>query len=1669
MVTTNEISNTQKSKLSESPNNVQDSILQAKMAFLSKLLGLTDPIEIARITYEHLRSLMPCDAGAILLYFSDDPKAQMENIYSFDTDESGVCHINENREPIVLKSDTSMGIVLQTGQEIIIFRDDTESELQNHKDYNITGFNSRISRSLTFWPLMIHGKILGVFTVQSYKPNAYEIDDLSILRSTADALSLALANARAAEALKISESRYQSFYVDAQVGLFRTRFSDGKIIDCNNRFAEVLGYVSKEECIEHWVASEHYVEPGTRERMLAELKAKGEFRNFEVQISGKGDTLQWVRYSGKLYPEKGVIEGLAVTITEEKHAQQRLSKINECFLNFSPNPLENIQSLTALCGDMLGASCAIYNRLEKGMLCSIGKWNTPEDFSPVSSPDGHICYDVIKRGVDDSYIVQDLPHSKYAVTDPNIAKYSLQTYIGNAVKCDGKCIGSLCVVYQNDTHINDAQLRALSIVASAIGIEEQRRKAQAESSLFKLGIERSNEAIYLTDEENRIVYTNPAFEKIFGYSKEEIIFQTPALIEADNSDQETNEKFRNSLRDKDVVLCEIVNKTKDGELINIAASVNPLLDDDGDIIGSLVIGHNVTERNKAATQLRIEKAYLERLFESAPEAIVVVDNCSKIMQVNSEFTKMFGYSPDEAIGRCVDDLVAPGTTHESAFGLTIKVAGGENISVEDVRYRKDGTPVYVSILATPIVADGGQIAVYGIYRDITLRKKAEEALRQNERFLNNVFDGIQDGISVLDANFNIVHVNKAMEKLFPSMAPLAGKKCYQVYNQRTEPCNECCAVKVIKECAPQFKQVNFPGQDGCYKWLEISSHPLIDKNGNVTEIIEFVRDVTEKKKNEELLTARTEFLSKLVGLSEASEIANLVFQHMRQFMTIDAGGLVMSWANDDKYELVYSIDTDENGEQKIVKNREMLDLNHESRTFRVLVEGEKEIRHRTEKEQQEAIQTNKGITAFNNRISRSLAFFPLKLHGRSVGVISFQSYQADVFNEYRINLIESILTDLTLALTAVRMSEAIKEEEERYRVTAEQTGQILYDYDVKSGRIKWTGAVEAITGYTLEEFQKFDIKMWMEAIHPDEKAIASTALEQAMKDKHIYSADYRLRCIDGKYICIADNGVFLKDKEGKPYRMLGTMKDITERRLAEDLLQQSEEKYRSLIETMPNGLTIIDLNENIVFANQTACQIFGYSHNELIGMNLTQIVNESELIKFFEETEKRMRGYRSEFEQMIKTKEGAQKVILVIAVPHFNNNDEVIGSIAIFSDITEFKNSEIEKQELREKLTRAQRMESLGVLAGGVAHDLNNILGPLVAYPELIRMKLPPDSPINRQISKIESSAQRAAEVVQDLLTLARRGRYEMSPVNLNKIIESYIQSPDYYDLKMRFPSITTKIELDEKLSMIYGSSAHLYKVILNLIINAFDAMPHGGLLTVKTECRHIDKLIGGYDNIESGRYAILTISDNGVGIDKKDYKRLFEPFYTKKEMGKSGSGLGLAIVYGVVKDHNGYIDVQSELNCGSDFILYFPATTDKATQEKSGSGEIRGRERILIVDDVQEQRDLAAAILGSLGYKAKAVANGHEAVEYFKANSADVLILDMIMEPGFDGLDTYKAVLELRPGQKAIITSGFSETDRVKEAEILGVGKYIRKPYTMQKLGKAIREILDTPDKAKS
>jgi CheY-like chemotaxis protein len=301
-------------------------------------------------------------------------------------------------------------------------------------------------------------------------------------------------------------------------------------------------------------------------------------------------------------------------------------------------------------------------------------------------------------------------------------------------------------------------------------------------------------------------------------------------------------------------------------------------------------------------------------------------------------------------------------------------------------------------------------------------------------------------------------------------------------------------------------------------------------------------------------------------------------------------------------------------------------------------------------------------------------------------------------------------------------------------------------------------------------------------------------------------------------------------------------------------------------------------------------------------------------------------------------------------------------------------------------------------------------------------------------------------------------------PLNLNELINDYLKSPEFEKLEQYHPAVTIKTNLDGTLLNVNGSHIHLRKAMMNLVSNASEAITGSGNVTISTMNRYVDRPLRLYDDVKIGEYAVLSVSDDGMGISSIDLERIFEPFYSKKVLGRSGTGLGLAVVWNVIKEHEGYINVTSEKG-GTTFDLYFPITREEVLDKDLviPIENIKGKgEKILVVDDIDSQREITRNILERLNYKASSVSSGEEAVEYIKEHSVDLILLDMIMDPGINGRETYERIIRIHPGQKAIIVSGFAQTDEVKAAQKLGAGQYIKKPLTLQKVGLAIKEELE-------
>jgi PAS domain S-box-containing protein len=604
----------------------------------------------------------------------------------------------------------------------------------------------------------------------------------------------------------------------------------------------------------------------------------------------------------------------------------------------------------------------------------------------------------------------------------------------------------------------------------------------------------------------------------------------------------------------------------------------------------------------------------------------------------------------------------------------------------------------------------------------------------------------------------------------------------------------------------------------------------------------------------------------------------------------------------------------------------------------------------------------------------------------------------------------------------------------------------------------WNFRMTEITGYTMEEINRSG---WYQTVYPDLDVQTEVIkrMSEMRQGNDLKSEEWIITRKDGQKRILEISTSILETNDKKVH-VLALMQDITQRKAAEEALLKSAKQYMELLDSVMEGIGLVDKNEVLTFANPAFARIFEFdTAEEIIGKSLLDFIDSESKEKFLQETAKRIQGFSSQYELSIITAKGNRREIYCSITPKWAPDGSYQGALGAVLDITEKKLSEKLQQETKHRLERAERMESLGVLAGGVAHDLNNMLSPVVGYAELLLQEIPTDSGISARLQKIIKSARDAADVIQDLLTLARRGRCEMSPLQMNDIITSYLESPTFMDLKQNHPKVVLQLSLASGLGFMSGSQVALFKVIMNLVSNACEAMPEGGILTIQTEQKRIDALIGGHRQIEAGEYILVRVKDSGIGISREDLDKIFEPYYSKKKMGRSGSGLGLSVVYGVVKDHHGYYDLFSEVGKGAEFVLYFPVCSVTQLEKQDLTSVSSGTETILVVDDSPEQRELLKDILTHLGYHVIVAENGREAVTFLSRQVVDAVILDMIMEPDFDGLDTYREILKLNPNQACVIVSGFSQTERVREMQQMGAGPYVRKPFSIDSIRKAVNQ----------
>ncbi|MCK5231069.1 MAG: response regulator [Desulfobulbaceae bacterium] len=643
-------------------------------------------------------------------------------------------------------------------------------------------------------------------------------------------------------------------------------------------------------------------------------------------------------------------------------------------------------------------------------------------------------------------------------------------------------------------------------------------------------------------------------------------------------------------------------------------------------------------------------------------------------------------------------------------------------------------------------------------------------------------------------------------------------------------------------------------------------------------------------------------------------------------------------------------------------------------------------------------------------------------------------------------------TAVEMALYKSRMENKLREREEWLSTILKSIGDAVIVTDAK-GHVEFMNKVAiSLTGWDEAEAKGKPLKSIFNIVNEKTREQVEDPVNKVIRKGTIVGLANHTVLIskDGTEIPIDDSGAPIRDDNGHIIGIVLVFHDIIERRNSEKAQQKSKKRYRRLYENAMAGLYRSRPSDGkILMANQITAHILGYdSVEDLIKeFAFSKVYAPEKRSNFLKRLEKE--GAVSDLEIRVPRKDG-KKVDLTISARLYPEDDYIEGAMI---DVTE-------KKRLEAKLQQAQKMESIGTLAGGIAHDFNNLLMVIQGYTSLILNDSDPSHPNYTRLQYIENQIKSGAELTSQLLGLAGGGKYKLEPVDLNKVLKKngrmFGRTKKEIIIREKYADNLWPVEVDQ---------VQLEQVLLNIFVNAWQAMPGGGNIYLETDNFNLERIQAEHAHVQPGKYVKVSITDTGTGMDKKTQKRIFDPFFTTKEMGR-GTGLGLASAYGIIKNHGGFINVYSEKGHGSTFNIYLPATETDITLADSlpDTGKmVQGEGTILFIDDEQIILDVGVDMLNTLGYKVFQASGGHKAIDIYQThrNQIDLVILDMIM-PDMNGKKTYEALRKINPDVTVIICSGYNIDGNAAELLEKGAVDFIQKPFTMEKLSDTIRKALD-------
>ncbi|MBI4624943.1 MAG: PAS domain S-box protein [Verrucomicrobia bacterium] len=1110
----------------------------------------------------------------------------------------------------------------------------------------------------------------------------------------------------------------------------------------------------------------------------------------------------------------------------------------------------------------------------------------------------------------------------------------------------------------------------------------------------------------------QFVQINRKYCDITGYSREEMERLTSQTIthpddlpaDLENKTLLTTGKIREFTMEKRYV-------RKDGSPVWVNLTVSPMWAPDAPPSFHIAVVRDITTRKQAEAQVRL---FRELLNQSGDSIFVVDPATSRITDVNESAYRLLNYSRDELLQRGMVDIQTA-LRDAAAWQAHVRQLEAQGpMLLEFEGRRKDGTLVPVEVSARHIVV-AGRPHILAVLRDITARRQAQEALRQSAQRLRLHVEQAPLGVIEWDLAFRVTKWNPASERLFGyTSAEALGQPASFIVPEAARVHVDGVWQALLEQKGGHRSTNENVCKDGRSILCEWYNTPLVDAAGNVVGVASLIGDVTERKRAEMALQeSESRFrqlansLPQLVWTCQADGPCDFLSQRWVDFTGIpEAKQLGFDW---------------------------LQQLHPDDRA--------------------------PTVAAWQAAVASGADFrveFRIRRHDGEYRWFDTQALRLRDAGGHTVKWFGSN-TDITGRKHA---EEALQRSYERFDLVACATKDVIWDWDLQTNLLWWNDNYQTMFGYSKEETVP-GIESWVAFIHPDDSERVLAGIHAAIDGgRRHWSDEYRFRRRDGQYAQIFDRGFVVWDAKGKGIRMIGAMTDITARKQAEVALQQSEERYRLLFDDNPLPMFLHDVESpRLLAVNESAVQLYGYTREEFRGMADEQICHPEDVPVLRGRIAQDRTGSGSSGELRHRRKDGA-----ILHVETFSRPVTFGGCrarLVLVHDLTE-------KKLLEGKFLHAQRLESIGMLASGIAHDLNNVLAPIVFAAPMLRKSLatPRDLKI---LDTLERSAERGTGLVKQILGFAHSATGEFGPIQVKHIARDIVSV-----IEETFPkSIQLENRIQANLWPVQGNATQIHQVLMNLCVNARDAMPAGGTLRLVAANHRLDAAAAGaISGARPGDWLVLEVGDTGTGIAPDTLAHLWEPFFTTKPKGK-GTGLGLSTIRGIVASHQGFVELDTTVGRGTTFRVFLPALESGSPRPGSGTPlavpDSHG-ELLLVVDDDALIRDLATEILTQHGYRVVCCVDGIDAITVFGVRSSEIsLVITDVDMPRLGGLALARAVLQMHPGIRLLAMSGWSRnyTGNTDVPEIRNLAhEFLDKPFKADELLGAVHQLLHPPQK---